>query len=227
MTQRRLMTPAVVLRMVDHGERNRIVTLFSRDLGRLSCVARHARGSKRRFGGHLDIIHCGEAELHLPKPGGLAVLRAFTLQNGYASVRADIVRFAIASFFVELVHKTTADGDVNPAQFELLTDTLEALDSGDESERRDLILGFQLRWFDRMGLLPILEPETLLEAGLPALDEQPLSIARALLSGMAIPELDAPRFRAVGALTHPLRNRVLRRPLESGRFLAEMLDADT
>ena len=42
---------AVVLRTVDYGERDRVVTLLSRERGKLSAFARGGRSSQRRFGG--------------------------------------------------------------------------------------------------------------------------------------------------------------------------------
>lgn len=218
-------TDAVVLRLVDQGDRNRIVTLFTPSAGRTACVARGARGSKHRFGGHLDLFHRGRADLGRPRrTGGLPPLSGFVVTDPYEAIRADIVRFATASFFVEIVITATAAGDANPGQFAVLVESLGALSRGEESTRRDLILAFQLRWFDAMGELPPLHPENLRQARLPHLDEQPLAIARALLSGMEIPELDARRFRAVGGLTRAVRNRVLRKPLESTHFLYQVLD---
>jgi len=45
---------AVVLGTVDFGEADRIVTLFTRNHGRLSAFAAGARKSKRRFAGALE-----------------------------------------------------------------------------------------------------------------------------------------------------------------------------
>ena len=45
---------ALVLSTVDYGEADRIVTLFTKDRGRLSAFAAGARTSKRRFAGALE-----------------------------------------------------------------------------------------------------------------------------------------------------------------------------
>ncbi len=213
---------AIILRLVDHAEKNRVVTFFTAEHGPLAAYARNARGSKRRFGGHLDLFHRGEAEFGRRKTG-LATLTSFEVREPREGLRTDVVRFAIASFFAELVLQTTAEGDANPAQFEVLIDCLDRLATGHESERRDLILAFQLRWFDAMGNLPPLTEAGLAQARLPYLEPQPMAIARGLRAGVDIPELDAARFTAVGALTRALRGRCLSRPLESTRFLHQVL----
>jgi hypothetical protein len=55
------------------------------------------------------------------------------------------------------------------------------------------------------------------------LNEQTMALARALLSGMDIPELDGPLFANVGVLTRALRERVVGRQLVSIPFLFQML----
>lgn len=214
-------TDAVVLRLVDHGERARIITLYTPDSGRTAVMARGARGSSRRFGA-LDLFQRGVAYLTQPRrPGGMATLKSFEPTRTYRGIREDVVRFAAASFFTELVCVTTAAGEAAPKQHEVLVETLHHLDSANYFF--DLILGFQLRWFSAMGELPALEDMALLQSGLPHLDDGELAVARALLAGVSIPELDAGRFRAVGALTRAVRNRVATRPLESTRFLHQVL----
>ena len=42
-------TPAIVLRARDYSESDRIVTLLTRDMGKLSGIARGAKASRRRF----------------------------------------------------------------------------------------------------------------------------------------------------------------------------------
>lgn len=214
---------AVVLRLVDHGERARIVTLFTADDGRVAVMARGARGNTKRFGG-MDLFQRGQAGLVASRrPGGMATLKAFTATERFGGIRDDIVRFATASFFVELVLVTTAAGDAVPEQFTLLGDSLARLSDADGVT--DLLLGFQLRWFETMGELPELSEEGLAVAGLPHLEDPDLAVARALRAGVGIGDLTTERFTGVGALTRAIRNRVATRPLESIGFLHQVLAA--
>ncbi len=67
----RVMTPAVVLRTVDYGEADRVVTLLCREGGKRSALARGARRSSKRFGAGLSLFGVGEATL-LERPGAEA-----------------------------------------------------------------------------------------------------------------------------------------------------------
>ncbi|HYO95481.1 MAG TPA: DNA repair protein RecO [Polyangiaceae bacterium] len=81
---------ALVLRRVEYGEADLILTLFTRSLGKVSAMARSARKSRRRFGGMLEpfftltvrlqerpgveIMQLTEAALRTPRLGLLADL---------------------------------------------------------------------------------------------------------------------------------------------------------
>ena len=54
---------AVVLRKVVYGEADLVLTLLSRDLGKLSALARGARSSRRRFGAALELFTVSSVEL--------------------------------------------------------------------------------------------------------------------------------------------------------------------
>ena len=56
-----LVTQALVLRVTDYGEADRIVTLLTERYGKVSALARGARSSRRRFGAALSSFGFGEA----------------------------------------------------------------------------------------------------------------------------------------------------------------------
>ena len=72
-----LTTTAIVLRAVNYGEADRIVTLFGRDTGRLSALARGARKSQRRFAGGLSLCALGSAAIRERAGAELVTLERF------------------------------------------------------------------------------------------------------------------------------------------------------
>ena len=52
--QRLYRTPAVILKRMDLGEADRIVTLYSRDVGKIRAVAKGVRKTTSRSAGHLE-----------------------------------------------------------------------------------------------------------------------------------------------------------------------------
>jgi len=213
---------------MEHGEKNRILTLFTREHGKVAVYVRGARGISKRFGGPLDLFQVGNATFgQRRRAGAMPILQQFQTQNAHPGIRADVVKFAIASFWSELILSTTAERDVSDIQFEQICRGMEMLDSAPDGDRRDLILGFQLQWFSTMGVMPPLDEESLNRAKLPALSERGLAIARALSSGVTITELNAHHADEVGVLTRAIRHGVVQKPLTSARFLHQVLSGPT
>ena len=100
-----LVTPAIVLRTVDYGEADRVVTLLSRDEGKLSAIARGARKSKRRFGAALSLFGVGEARLTERAGAELGTLESFSSQRGFPGLYADVAKVAHGSYACELARE--------------------------------------------------------------------------------------------------------------------------
>lgn len=118
---------AVVLRTVDYGERDRVVTLFSRERGKLSAFARGARSSRRRFGGALEPFTLLAAEL-TERGGDLWVLDDAGVERGFGNVRGDLARIACASYAVELSRELVRDAQPHEELFDGLVAYLTLLD---------------------------------------------------------------------------------------------------
>jgi len=213
---------AVLLRLVDQGERDRLGNFYLREHGRVTLALRGVRGGSRRFGGDVDLFSRGVATF---APGRNAnALASFDVTHAGGRLAADPLRFAIASFWSELVLATTADDDPSETGFLVLSSHLVALAASEEPLRRDLLLGFQLGWFRTLGHLPDLDTASLREAELPSLGSESLAVAVALLSGPTDARVLPPAaVREIGAVTRRLRERVTSRPLLSVTFLSQML----
>jgi DNA repair protein RecO (recombination protein O) len=145
---------AVVLRTVDYGERDRIVTLFSLERGKLSAFARGARSSQRRFGGALEPFNLLAAEL-TERGGDLWVLESASVERAFGAVRGDLARIACASYAVELARELVRDAEPHEDLFDRLVAYLERLDAA-PAQPWDL-RGFELDALRAAGLMPALD----------------------------------------------------------------------
>jgi DNA repair protein RecO (recombination protein O) len=151
----RLTTPAIVLRTVDYGEADRVVTLFTRDAGKLSALARGARRSVRRFGAALGLFGVGEAVL-LDKPNAeLSGLERFDGARGFPALMADVAKVAHGGYACELVRELIPPRQPEPELFELLITFFAALEAG--PARAETLRIFELRLLDALGLKPQLD----------------------------------------------------------------------
>jgi DNA repair protein RecO (recombination protein O) len=150
-----LSTPAIVLRAINYGESDRVVTLIGRTTGRLSALARGARKSQKRFGGGLGLCSVGDAGLRERVGAELLTLERFDLHESHGSFATDIARMAHAAYVAELVSKLCAPRQVEPDVYDWLLAFLGALDRHGASAERLRV--FELGLLARLGFGPMLE----------------------------------------------------------------------
>jgi DNA repair protein RecO (recombination protein O) len=127
-TRRRLLS-GVVLHVRNFGEGHRVVEALTAEEGRVAAVARHARSSRKRFAGALDLFASLELEL-TPRPG-LWGLEAATLHGARLGLRDDLDRLEGASLCCEAVRLLVPEHQAAPGPFADLGAALDRLDAGD------------------------------------------------------------------------------------------------
>ncbi len=150
-----LSTPAIVLRAINYGESDRVVTLLGRTTGRLSALARGARKSQKRFGGGLGLCSIGDAALRERHGAELLTLESFDVRQAYASLASDVARMAHAAYAAELVSKLCAPRQPEVEVYDWLHGFLGALDGHGASAERLRIL--ELGLLGRLGFGPMVE----------------------------------------------------------------------
>lgn len=118
---------AVVLAAADFAEADRIVTLFTREQGKVRAVARHAKRSVRRFGGALETFARLRVQLVLKE--GLCSLRGTDIISVFPAIRGELAKIGHAGYGCELIDRLLPEALVNPRLYRLLVSYLEYLDA--------------------------------------------------------------------------------------------------
>jgi DNA repair protein RecO (recombination protein O) len=145
-------TRALVLRTFDQNESDRLVHLYTEDLGRVSALAKGARRSRRRFPGALELFSLIDVRLVAPPRSALMRLEAARPYRSLEGLSDDLLRFAIACHFVELLDRLTGDGEGNPEFFEFASGVLDVLRT--ELPDRLLALLILAKTLARLGYRP-------------------------------------------------------------------------
>jgi DNA repair protein RecO (recombination protein O) len=149
-----LTTSAILLRAVDYGESDRVVTLFGRTTGAVGAIARGARKSQKRFAGGLGLCSVGDVELRERGSAELLTLERFDGVLSYPSLGSDVARMGHAAYVAELVAKLCAPRQAEPRIYDFLLAFLARLDADGASDTRLRI--FELGLLDRLGFAPAL-----------------------------------------------------------------------
>jgi DNA repair protein RecO (recombination protein O) len=151
-----LTSEAVVLRTWPVHEADLIVSLFTRDYGKLRGVAKSALKSRKRFGGALEPMTLARAWFAERPRQELARLDQLEIIRSPLSAPVDQARLAVLSFFTEVVEEALPEHDPQETVFRLLVSVLEHTSvAGSESAQPWMPLTYFSLWMTRlMGLLP-------------------------------------------------------------------------
>jgi DNA repair protein RecO (recombination protein O) len=148
--ERSFRAEAVVLRHSDWGEADRMLTLYTRQMGKVRAIAKGVRKVRSRKSGHLEPFT--RVNLQLARGRDLFIVTQAEAVDTYLGLRDNLVRLGYASYIVELLDRFTYDEDENPSLFRLLTDSLMRLDQ--ESDPVLAIRYYEIRLLDQLGYRP-------------------------------------------------------------------------
>jgi DNA repair protein RecO (recombination protein O) len=151
----RLDSEALVLRVVDLGESDRIAHLLTPETSRLTVIAKGARRSRRRFPGALDLLCHAQVQVERRRPQGMARLEQARLLDPFAGLRADPARFALACYVAELVDRLAPEGAGGADArrlFAVALGALRAIAAGRPDARLRVLL--EIRVLAALGLAP-------------------------------------------------------------------------
>lgn len=146
---------AVVLRHQPVGEADRVLTLFTREFGKMRVSARGVRKTTSRLAGRVQPYTY--ARLLLARGRTLDVLAQADIVRAYAGLQHDLLRSAYAAYVAELVDRFLPDRDRHPDVFDAIRDAFDVLEEADEEEAEIYALWFSLHLADSLGYRPEME----------------------------------------------------------------------
>ncbi len=143
---------AIVLKSVRAREADRVVTLYTRQMGKKRAVAHGAekpasrkRGAVQPFSYSRLLLRRGRDLDTVSQGEGIEI---------FPGLRQSLEGLATASYLAELVDSFTPDEDPNQAIFDLLLDTFRILGDGDQS---NAAWAFELKLVSLLGYRPGME----------------------------------------------------------------------
>ena len=148
-----LKTNAVVLKTWKFGETSKIVSLLTRDFGKVRVMAKGARSVKSAFKGCLEpLTHIGIV-FYDKKTRDLQLLSKVDLVDAHIRFIGDMTRTTLGLASAELVDKAIAGNEPMEAVFDLFTDVLSAMNRN-SGFLEGLFWFFESRLITLMGYKP-------------------------------------------------------------------------
>lgn len=141
---------AIVIRRRDWGEADRLLTLFTREQGKIQAVAKGARKPTSRKAGHLELFT--RSRLLIARTRSIDIITQAETAEAYRPLRASLEASTLAHYFAELLDRFTGEAQSDQDLFDLLSSGLSWLC---EAEDLRLVARFyELRLLDLAGFRP-------------------------------------------------------------------------
>ncbi len=148
---------AFILRAIPYSERDLIVTLYTKDHGLRSAIAKNSRSSKR-FSGGVQLFRKVDAMLQPRKNNDFDLFLEMRVLEHYPNLERDYDKITIGSYGSELMREL-ARGDIDSQQgFDLLDAFYQELDAcpNDARQLETILHHFEVLMLKGFGVLPSL-----------------------------------------------------------------------
>jgi len=144
---------AIIIKKTRLGEADRILTLYTPELGKIQGVAKGVRRPRSKLAGHLELLT--HSMVSLARGRNLDTIIGSQTIDSFLPLKSDLELTAYALYVTELVNQFTVDHIENRPLFRLLFETLQELC---QAGNRELILRyFELHLLNEIGYRPQLQ----------------------------------------------------------------------
>ncbi len=118
---------AFVLKKVNYSETDRVVTLLTKNKGKMPFIAKGVRRPKSKKRGHLEIFNLIEFSGSI-KNGKMGYLSEVTTVRSFPSIKTSLGKIALAYYFMEVVGRVSQHEDASEDLFKLVGKYLAKLE---------------------------------------------------------------------------------------------------
>jgi len=141
----------VILKEQDFKEADKILTIYTKELGKITALAKGVRKTKSKLAGNLQQF--SEIELYLAPGKSFYIVCGAETKERFLNIKKDLSKIADAFYISELVDKFTTDGQSNVKIFQLLYYAFSRFDKN--TKNKDLFLAaFELKLLEYLGYKP-------------------------------------------------------------------------
>jgi DNA repair protein RecO (recombination protein O) len=141
---------AIVISHSDYGEADRILNLFTREMGKARAIAKGVRKEHSRKAGHVEPFTC--TALMLAKGASFWIVSQAETIDAFIPIREDLTKTAQAAYIVELLERFTSEDEVHLMLYRLVKSTLGRIAS--HTDAFQTLRYFEMRFLEMVGYRP-------------------------------------------------------------------------
>ncbi len=141
---------AVILGYAPFGEADLLVTMFTRDQGKVRAVGKGARRSTSKLVGHLEPLTA--VKMSMAHGSNMDIISQAEVINSFSTLKGDLTGITKGQYLAEIVDGFGAEASPNPSLFQLMINTLQEIEAAPESEMA--LRYFEYHLLQVSGLMP-------------------------------------------------------------------------
>lgn len=146
-------TKGIIIRRQNVGEADRLLDIYTPNLGRIKAKSKGVRKIKSKLGGHLELF--GEVDLVVIQGKSIGIVTGARSTKSFKLIRDDLYKTSVAFYFCELVYWLTMEGHKDTRLYKLLYWSLETLDLAESPTKYPLLVAnVELLLLDLLGFRP-------------------------------------------------------------------------
>ena len=143
-------TNAIVLSKIDFGDTSKIVTLFTEDFGRETCIIKGGRSSKSKIGGIVDVLNHIQVVFYKKASREVQMISQADLISHYPHTKENLDRLKYSSGVIELLNSLTIANEVNKRLFKGSVKILDLINDPDNDPQL-LFVKYFIFFIDELG----------------------------------------------------------------------------
>lgn len=142
----------LVIRSMNYGENDKIITIFTREQGKITAMAKGARNTKSIFLGATQLFSYCDFVYYTGR--SFAYLNQVELKESFHKLRNDLDKLAKAAYMTEAVYQAFEDYQGDEQILRLLLNLLYFINEGSAEDDGVVLLAFQLKLLTYLGFAP-------------------------------------------------------------------------
>ncbi|GAB1371712.1 DNA repair protein RecO [Candidatus Kapaibacterium sp.] len=143
-------TESVILTARKQGDTSKIITVFSKDYGKISLIAKGARNSRNKFGASIEPLSISNLYFYMKPNTELYLLSNSEIETKLYNIIKNDKHLTCSFIISEVVNSTQLNKNPNNELYDLIKSSLIGLNLMD-NRPESIYISFMFRFFDLMG----------------------------------------------------------------------------
>jgi len=142
-------TKGIIIKRRDFNEADRMITVYTKELGKISVKARGVRRITSRRASHIELLNY--TSLSLYKASQISILDEAQVINSFSEIKNELTKMGFAYHICELIDGLCPEGQEQSQIFTLLKNTLNELSLTDGEELLFVVHDFEIELLTLLG----------------------------------------------------------------------------